>query len=132
MNGYVAGPSDMRVYDADGRLVHQGPADAVPVLPAGRYFVNLRRIDHEKVADWVWGWFEVRGAVGIESIQLDADAKTPDEPVRATVVLGGTPPEGSYLLCEIVDNFGRGVWRDTRSVSPSVTFEGEASRSLHL
>ena len=129
--GNLQGKIDVRIWDADGRKRHEGTT-AVPLLPCGRYFVCVRRTCEGKTADWAFGWFDVKDAFGIESICLDSDSKKPGEPVRATVKMKGEPPQGSSLRFEIIDNYGRCVYREDKPAAPETEFSGDTAKSLHL
>ena len=126
------GTVQLRIWDADGRPRHEASADDVPVLPCGRYFLTLQQVSEEGVLDWAFGWFDVRDAVGIGEIRLDSDRKRPGERVDATVTVRGTPPEGSSVLFEILDNYGRCVSREVRPAKATMQFSGDSAQSLHL
>ena len=132
LSAKLGGAVQLRIWDVDGRLRHDVSADAVPVLPCGRYFLALQQTSEAKVVDWAFGWFDVSDSVRIEAITLDSDRKRPGEPVHATVTVGGTPPQGSSVLFEILDNYGRCVSRQVQPVKGTTQFSGDSSQSLHL
>ncbi len=120
------------VWDADGRRRHCGSDLTIPPLSAGRYFVGVRLLSGQRVADWSFGSIVVRASVGISSIELDSEKKRPGQKVRAEVALSSDPPKGSKLCFEVIDNYGRSVFEDVRAASKEVVFEGDFAESLHV
>jgi len=119
------------IRDADGRPC-DAPAGSLPLLPCGRYFLTLRETSQGKVADWAFGWFDVHAPVGIDEVRLDRDRLRPDESVEAAVSVRGTPPQGSQIVWEILDNYGRCVAREIQPAAEMNRFTAGVSRSLHL
>lgn len=122
----------VRVWDADGRLRHQGAEPSVPRLPAGRYFVGAELLAEGRGIDWAFGTIAVRSDVDIEAIELDGEFKNPGQKVRAKVTLSAAPAKGARLLCEVLDNYGRCVDRCTLAAEKHVRFEGDFAESLHM
>ena len=132
----VAFPEDsslrVRVWDADGQLRYEGSEPRIPRLPAGQYFVGVQSLAGDTVKDWTFRTIEVSGAVDITAIELDSTFKNPGEKITARVILSGPPAEGSTLLFEVVDNYGRSVFVTRRDAVREAVFEGQFAQSRHL
>ncbi|MBN2308669.1 MAG: beta-galactosidase trimerization domain-containing protein, partial [Candidatus Hydrogenedentes bacterium] len=122
----------IRIWDADGRLVHEGRNPGLPRLACGRYFLGIQRIEGDGVADWSLTTFEVESPVRIAAIDLDSVDKEPGDSVRAQVRLSAPPPKGARLIFEIIDNYGRCVSKTEKEAAQEAAFEADTAESLHL
>jgi len=122
----------VRVWDADGRLQHQGNGSTIPRLPAGRYFVGLQRRSAQGIADWAFGSIEVLANQRIALIALDSPHKRPEDRITAVVTLAHEPEKGSTLQLEVVDNYGRCICSHSVPARKEVRFVAELSESLHI
>ncbi len=122
----------VRVWDADGRLRHEGDKPIVPRFPAGRYFVGVEAFRDGVGSDWAFGSVRVASQVGITDIALDSAFKDPGEKVRATVTLSDPPPPGSTLRIDVLDGYARSVCRREPPAAKAVAFEGDFAESLHI
>lgn len=122
----------IRVWDADGRLRHEGNTPAVPRLPAGHYFVGIEAIRDGLVCDWAFGSIPVMSQVAIADIALDNEFKKTGEKVRATVTLSDAPAPGSTLRIDVLDSYARSVCRRELPAEKVVAFEGDFAQSLHI
>ena len=122
----------LRVWDADGRLRHEGRTVALPRLPAGVYFVGLQRSSDQGMTDWTFGSVEVGSAQRIASITLDSTYKRLEDQITAVIRLDGQVQRGSKLQLEVSDNFGRSIFRRNVSAAQEVGITADLAESLHM
>jgi hypothetical protein len=125
-------PLKLRVWDADGRLRHEGVGSEIPQLSAGRYVVGLQAIGETGVLDWRFDTFAVSAGIDIASLQLDNSHQKPGGTIRAAVTLSSDPEPGMRLRCDVLDNYGRCVSTRTRPATREAAFEVPFAESLHI
>jgi hypothetical protein len=122
----------LRVWDADGRLRHQGSDGIIPQLPVGRYFVGLQRHTDRGITDWTFGSCEVTAPYGIASVTVDGLYKRPEDRITAIVRLAGRPAKGCRVQFEVVDNYDRCIFRRSAPAQTEVAFSARLAESLHI
>ena len=122
----------LRVWDADGRSRHQGAGSTIPQLPAGAYVAGLQTVSDAGVVDWRLDTFVISSRLGIASLELDDPHQKPGGVILATVALSGDPSHGMRLRCEVLDNYGRCVFTQTRPATRETRFEAPFAESLHI
>jgi hypothetical protein len=122
----------VRAWDADGRPRYEGRGPTIPPLPAGRYFVGVELFADRNAQDWTFGTVLAHSRVEIASLELDGTTKRPGETIRAKLMLSEEPPPGSLLRCEVIDNYGRSVWRQESAATRQASIEATFAESLHL
>ncbi|MCX5759518.1 MAG: beta-galactosidase, partial [Candidatus Hydrogenedentes bacterium] len=122
----------LRIWDEDGRVRKLGDDGVIPRLPAGRYFVGLQAFREDAVARWSLTCLDVAAPVSVAEVVPEKSCVRRDEAVRASVRLSSDPPGGSRLLFEILDNYGRCVFRKEQPAQREAVIEGDARESLHM
>jgi hypothetical protein len=122
----------LRVWDADGRLRHEGIGPAIPQLPAGRYVVGLQAVGDTGVLDWRIDTFVISAGIDIASLQLDNSRQKPGGTIRATATLSSNPSPGMRLRCDVFDNYGRCISTRTRPATREAAFDLPFAESLHI
>ncbi|MFO7975552.1 MAG: hypothetical protein R6V12_13050, partial [Candidatus Hydrogenedentota bacterium] len=122
----------LRLWDADMRLVYESLKPVIPRLAAGKYFVGVESLGEEQFTGWRFECIEVTAPSAIAEITLTNRHVSPDATVEATVRLANLPPKGSLLVFDVLDNYGRSIYRETRNATQATTFAGPVNESLHL
>ncbi|MBN1436572.1 MAG: beta-galactosidase trimerization domain-containing protein [Sedimentisphaerales bacterium] len=124
---------ELKIWDADGRLRYQGSCAQLPVLPAGDYFAALFLLQApSQYYDWRLAHINITADVTIASIELDSIYKNPGQSIQADITLSAPPPDHAVLCCEVIDNFGRSIYREFIPAQQHVTWSGQFEHSLHI
>ncbi len=130
-NGHVhltAVRKDLKVPGGEVRL-------ALPLLPDGRYFADVRLWSKDRTVNWATAAFTVISDPSVESVVLDKPSVRPGEQVTATVKLAGKVPSGATVRLEVVDTAGRLIVREKRAAragQEQITFPFRVARPLTL
>ncbi|MFO7973509.1 MAG: beta-galactosidase trimerization domain-containing protein, partial [Candidatus Hydrogenedentota bacterium] len=89
-------------------------------------------LGEEQFTGWRFECIEVTAPSAIAEITLTNRHVSPEATVEATVRLANLPPEGSLFIFDVLDNYGRSVYRETRKATQATTFTGPVNESLHL
>ena len=122
----------LRVWDADGRLRHQGENLTLPRLPTGLYFVGLQCSSQQGISDWAFGSIEVITSQRIASVAIDDQYKRIEDKIVAAITLEGDLERGSTVQLEVLDNYGRCIFARETAARKQVLFIADLRESLHM
>ncbi len=122
----------MRIWDADMRPVFESVERVLPRLPAGRYFIGIEALGDGQFSGWRFESIAITAPWEIAEITLQNRHVSQGDAVEARVRLADSPPEGSRFVFDILDNYGRSVYREEQHAMTEAAFTGPVNESLHL
>lgn len=95
--------TDRFVMDGSEKALSFGLAS----LPQGRYFADLVLRRGKRNVNWATTFFDVEGALRIESVETDREWYEAGQTVKAQIALSAPLPQGAILTVKVVDSLGR-------------------------
>ena len=125
-DGAVEQQSSLRI-DDDGQI----SIDVAQLKSGGHYADIILRDADGKVLDWGSKYFTVNSGAGIVSVTTEKKSYRPEESIRFGIVLEGDLT-GAEASIEVLDTYGRMVWRQTVDAGPEFTIEADLSEALTI